>query len=133
MDRSGRGSPHALAFTSLLLILTGCAGTPGSPESIVLGPGESRVVLTADSYSFAPESITARAGEKLVLEVENTSGSDHTITIEGPGGRTLRSVDLPARGKIPVTLLLEKAGKYPFYCDQPFHRTLGMEGEITAR
>lgn len=130
---SGRWLPCALVIFSLLGLLTGCAGTRKSPETITLSPGENRVLLTAGSYFFSPESIAARAGEKIILHVENTSGSDHSITIEGPRGRTLRSVDLPAREKISVTILLEKAGKYPFYCDQPFHRTLGMEGEITAR
>lgn len=133
MNRSGKGLLHALAPLFLLGLLTGCAGTQEGPETFSLPAGEGAVALTAASYSFSPESITARAGEKLVLLVKNTSGSDHNITIESPDGRTLRSVDLPAREKISVTILLEKAGKYPFYCDQPFHTTLGMEGEIRAR
>lgn len=133
MGISARGSIRTLLLLAMPATLTACAGTPDSPETFTLPAGESTVVLTVKSYSFSPESIVARAGEKLVLQVENSSGSDHNITIENPAGRTLRSVDLPARERIPVTIPLGKAGRYPFYCDQPYHGTLGMKGEITAR
>lgn len=133
MSRSGRGGTRTLLLLSMLAFLTACAGTPDGQGTFTLPAGENTAALTAKSYSFSPESIAARAGETLVLQVENSSGSDHNITIEGPAGRTLRSVDLPARERIPVTILLEKTGRYRFYCDQPYHTTLGMEGEITAR
>ncbi len=126
------GSFAALLPLSALLFQPGCAGTPEVPERAAGPPGHTVIVLTAKSYSFTPETVLARAGDELTLEVNNISGSDHNITIETPGGRTLRSVDLPAREKITVKIRLKEAGAYPFYCEQPYHSTLGMRGTILA-
>ena len=120
------------ALLLLLISLSGCAGTPDDRESVLLSPGENAVALKAGNFSFSPGAITARAGEKLLLLVENASGSEHNLTVEDPDGRTLRSVDLPGREKIAVEIFLEKDGVYQFYCDLPYHRTLGMKGRITA-
>lgn len=126
------GSFAALLPLSALLFLQGCAGTPAVPERAAGPPGRPVIALTAKSYSFTPETVLARAGDELTLEVDNISGSDHNITIETPSGRTLRSLDLPAREKITVKIRLKEAGTYPFYCEQPYHSTLGMHGSIRA-
>lgn len=126
------GGIAALLPLSVLLLQPGCAGTPEVPERALGPPGHPAIVLTAKSFSFTPETIQARAGDELTLEVDNISGSDHNLTIETPGGRTLRSVDLPARERITVKVRLKEAGTYPFYCEQPYHSTLGMRGSIQA-
>ena len=125
------GGP-SLFLPILLLLAPGCSGSPEVPRETSFPPEGSMVVLKAKNYSFTPVFLHARAGEDLLLEVENLSRSDHNLTVEGPEGRTIRSVDLPAREKIVVKIRLKRRGKYPFYCDQPLHATMGMKGAIAA-
>jgi uncharacterized cupredoxin-like copper-binding protein len=64
------------------------------------------------------------------VEVENISGMEHNFTIKNPEGQVLKSFILPPKKMISETLDLDNPGKYEFYCDKPFHATLGMKGQI---
>jgi len=122
----------SLLLLALLVLPPGCSGTPEVTAEAAAPEGRQAIALKVKNYSFAPESIRARAAGELLLEVENLSGSDHNLTVETPEGRTLLSVDLPGRETITVRIKLKTAGTYPFYCDQPFHATMGMKGTIWA-
>ena len=117
---------------ALTLLASGCAGTPDGTPAPGFPPGYPVIEIKARNYSFTPSAIRARAGDVLTLSVENLSGKDHNLTIEAPGGRTLRSLDLPAGGTKKVEVAVKDPGRYSFYCDLPFHSTLGMKGTIEA-
>jgi plastocyanin len=116
----------------LVAVLAGCAGSKVS-VSVPPGTGEKRIAVEASSFDFEPNEILARSGDRLLLEVENTSGMDHNLTVLDPGGEVLLSRHLPPGQKVPIELTLEQPGEYPFYCDKPLHPSLGMKGTIRAR
>jgi uncharacterized cupredoxin-like copper-binding protein len=116
-------------FTSL--VIWGCA--PGTVVYNVPAAGAGRVVaMTASSFEFSPAVINAHQGDRLVLKVTNSAGLDHNLTIKNPEGTMIQSVPLPAGKTVEVELKLIEAGHYRYYCNRPFHSTLGMTGNIES-
>jgi uncharacterized cupredoxin-like copper-binding protein len=92
--------------------------------------GEKIVFIEATSFSFMPTVIQAHQGDRLVLRVVNGAGAVHNLTVKNPRGETAASVDLPAGETVEIPLELTDSGTWPFYCDKPFHKPLGMSGSI---
>ena len=120
---------EAMLLLGLLAIVAcarlGAPVTAKSPEE-----GKRLIHLEASSFKFKPNNIRVPEPGPLTLAVENISDAEHNITIKNPKGHVLKSVNLPPKKKISVTLDLTDPGKYEFYCDKPFHDTLGMKGQI---
>ncbi len=116
----------------LLVILSSCAG--GQPQTVATSvpSGKDVVTVEASSYKFSPNRIERRGEGKLTLEVKNVSSHDHNLTVKNPRGEILKSVDLPPNQTVPVSISLPEAGTYEFYCDKPFHSSLGMKGSIVV-
>lgn len=55
---------------------------------------------------------------------------DHNFSIKDPRGVTMESVDVPGKKTIRVKISLLEPGTYEFFCDMPFHPTLGMRGHF---
>ena len=133
MAMRGRRLRSGLAFMFFsLLLLGGCAQQPSTlrvPEK----EGKKIVNMTASNFKFEPNVIKASPGDVLVLEIENISGTDHNFTIKNPQEDVLGRIDLPEKSTRQLTIQLPGSGIYPFYCDKPFHSTLGMEGRIEVK
>ncbi len=112
----------------VVLVVAACAGVQQKP--MVLEPGEKALVMKVESFKFEPSNIKAHKGDNITLQLENLAGVEHNLTIKAPGGTTVASVDIPAKGKFSIKVNLEETGIYPFYCDKTFHSTLGMKGQI---
>lgn len=113
-----------------VLALAGCAGL--GPPVTVKSPEEGNYVihLKASSFEFEPNNIRVPKPGLLTLQVENISGIEHNFTIKNAEGQVLKSFGLPPKKTISEALDLTDPGKYEFYCDKPFHATLGMKGQI---
>jgi plastocyanin len=129
----GKGFAEWLVETMLLvavLAIVGCAGL-GAPVTVKSPEEGNRVIhLKASSFEFEPNNIRVPEVGPLMLEVENISDTQHNITIKNSEGQVLISLGLPPNKTISETLDLPDPGKYEFYCDKPFHATLGMKGQI---
>lgn len=86
--------------------------------------------MEASSFDFKPNYIQAHQGDRIVFEIKNVSDSEHDFTIKNPRGEILKSVDLPPHATVNVPIAVDEAGTYPFYCDKPFHSSLGMKGKV---
>jgi len=121
----------------LILALTLSVGACGKLQKpILLTTGQESVVMVeANDYSFVPNHFQTYQGTSIVFTIQNTSGSGHNFTIKDPGGKILQSADVAPQKSVEVKVDFPYIGVYPFYCDRPFHRTLGMEGrvEVVAR
>ena len=116
-----------------VLLLGACAGQQATVDVSTGSGREQTVAMEASSFSFQPNHVVARVGSELVLEVENTSGSTHNLTVTAPDGSILAGADLPAGETVALRVLVAKAGEYRFHCDKPLHPTFGMKGSIEAR
>ncbi len=125
---------NASKMVILSLVLLFSVSACAEREAVVaVGPakGETTVIVVkASSFRFAPRDIKAYQGSTLVFQIENVAGIDHNFTIKDPRGSIIRSVPLPAQKTITLKVDLSDTGLYEFYCDRPFHTTLGMTGRI---
>ncbi len=124
-----------IGFLILALALSvGACGKLQKPILLTTGQ-ESVVMVEANDYSFVPNHFQTYQGTSIVFTIQNTSGSGHNFTIKDPGGKILQSADVAPQKSVEVKVDFPHIGVYPFYCDRPFHRTLGMEGrvEVVAR
>lgn len=63
---------------------------------------------------------------------EKEEENQHNITIKDPRDATVARADLPPEETVTLDVELKAPGTYSFFCDKPFHPTLGMRGEIVA-
>ncbi len=120
-----------LPILLVILLLPACAAKK-TVVAVSSDGGEKIVLIEAASFSFMPTVIRAHQGDRLVLRVVNGAGAGHNLTVKNPRGEPVASVDLPAGETVEIPLELTESGTWPFYCDKPFHKTLGMSGNIEA-
>ncbi len=117
-------------FLGVLLMLSGC---PKRQPQVVVAPAansEKMIDMQATSYSFTPNNIKAEQGDTILFNITNVSDTAHNFTLKDPEGKTIQEVDLPAKKTTPVRVTFAESGKYEFYCNKPFHSTLGMKGRV---
>ncbi len=126
-------NPGLLVLPILLaiLLLPACAAKK-TVVTVSSDGGEKVVLIEATSFSFMPTVIRAHQGDRLVLRVVNEAGAVHNLTVKNPSGESVTSVDLPAGETVEIPLDLTAEGTWQYYCDKPFHKTLGMSGSIEA-
>jgi plastocyanin len=119
---------------ALLVLFSGCAGRERA-INVTTGASDQKVQveMKARNFAFDPDVIVAHKGDTLVLNITDVSGETHNITVKDPSGAILKREDIPARKTITVEVPLQTTGVYPFYCDRPFHSTLGMKGRIEVK
>jgi plastocyanin len=113
-----------------LMLISCCARPERAVRTLPPETGERRLTMKASNYNFEPAVIQIKGAGPLLISVENVSNTEHNITVKDPQGRILTSVDLPPNKTQTVSLDLSQTGGYEFYCDKPFHPTLGMKGRI---
>jgi plastocyanin len=124
-----------IIFTaSLVLFVFWCTfSSCARPRDVVtkLYPGQE-VRMRASDFRFEPSTIQVSRMGKLIIHVHNASSNEHNITIKDPQGATVARADLPPEETVTIGVELKVPGTYRFFCDKPFHPTLGMRGEIVA-
>ena len=92
------------------------------------------------SYGYNPNPIVLTAGKAVTLNFVNRSGGGHDFTAKKffgsariiSGNVTNGEVDLSGGRSASVTLVPAK-GRYKVHCGHPFHKMLGMTGDIVVR
>jgi uncharacterized cupredoxin-like copper-binding protein len=85
-----------------------------------------------DTLKWQPNTITAKAGDKVTLEVKNGGSTAHTFI--SPGLSVANGVDVPTGKTTNVTFTAPSApGAYQFWCNIPGHAEAGMVGEIIVQ
>jgi plastocyanin len=122
------------AFILIPLILP-CAGSAaGQP---VAAPVQG---IALYSYGYNPDPIVLTAGKAVTFNFVNRATKGHDFTakkffqssriISGNVGEG--EVDL-APGQSASVTLVPAAGRYKVHCGHPFHKMLGMSGDIVVR
>jgi plastocyanin len=121
------------SFTLFPLIL--CAAAAASQP--VAAPVQS---IALYSYGYNPDPIVLTAGKAVTLQFVNRSGGGHDFTAKKffrsariiSGNVTDGEIDLGGGRSASVTLVPAK-GRYKVHCGRPFHKMLGMTGDIVVR
>jgi plastocyanin len=117
-----------VTVAALALVAAACSGHSEHANKPV-EPGARKVPIEATSFEFAPDEITADAGEDLAI-VLNSDDISHDFVIDGQGGHI---VGTDGSGTARGGLTIDKPGSYTFYCSLPGHRDGGMEGTIVVK
>ena len=92
------------------------------------------------SYGYQPNPIVLQAGRPVTLTFVNRSGKAHDFTARKffrssrilAGNVAAGEVGLGPGQSRSVTLI-PAAGQYGVHCGHPFHKVLGMRGDIVVR
>ncbi len=92
------------------------------------------------SYGYNPDPIVLTAGKSVTMQFVNRSGGGHDFTAKKffrsariiSGNVTDGEIDLGGGRSASVTLVPAK-GRYKVHCGRPFHKMLGMTGDIVVR
>ena len=120
-----------LLITPILL----CAGSAASQP--VAAPVQGIALYT---YGYNPDPIVLTAGKAVTLNFLNRATKGHDFTakkffsssriISGDVGEG--EIDLGPGRSASVTLV-PTAGRYKVHCGHPFHKMMGMSGDIVVR
>ena len=80
-------------------------------------------------FAFAPNQMTAKAGEPVTLSLKNTGTQPHDLTVAELG---VRSPVVAAGQTVAFTFTPPRAGTFQFTCDQVGHKEAGMVGTLTV-
>lgn len=121
------------SFTLVPLMI--CTGAASSQP--IAAPVQS---IAMYSYGYSPDPIVLTAGKAVTLNFVNRSGGGHDFTAKKffrsariiSGNVPDGEVDLSGGRSTSVTLVPVK-GRYKVHCGRPFHKMLGMSGDIVVR
>ena len=123
------------AFRLIAAAALGLAATASAQP--VAAPAYTIVLY---SYGYQPNPIVLRAGRPVTLTFVNRAGKGHDFTAARffassrilSGNAAGGEVGLGPGQSRSVTLI-PAAGRYGVHCGHPFHKMLGMRGDIVVR
>jgi uncharacterized cupredoxin-like copper-binding protein len=89
--------------------------------------GARTVEVSAKSFEFTPKEITVKAGEPVTIALK-AQDILHDFTIDNPKVHVAASPGETGTGG----LMIDKPGRYTFYCSVAGHRAAGMEGTVVV-
>lgn len=134
--------PHEIVFVvwvmlSGLVLSQGPAWSQEAGAPIESVPGLQ--VITMESYTFTPHTLTAEVGQPIEFLLKNESFLvPHNFLLDSPDGVRLIEANVDSGEQVTVHFTPTQSGAHIFYCDKqllffPDHREEGMEGMLTVR
>ena len=125
-----RYAAAALLFAAAAASTSSSAQAPAAPVQQIL----------LYSYGYTPDPIVLAAGKPVTLVFVNRAGKGHDFTAAKffaasrilAGSVSRGEVDLDGGQSKSITLV-PAAGQYRVHCGKPFHKMLGMSGDIVVR
>ena len=121
-----------LPLITLLPLVAGCGGDGDQPGRTVTVKPDRPIPVTADEYSFDPETIVVRRAGRLTFELENTGDLAHNLRVFD-GDDELGGTDSFPGGETRGATLVLAPGSYRLVCTVGNHEDLGMTGTLEVR
>ena len=124
-----------MVVAMVLAASSGCASS-GRERLPSLGvaelAGDTQVArLKLDSHYFEPSRLRVQVGVPVRLVLENDSLiTGHNFSLFAPDANLEINAYVPARQRVTVQFLPEKAGDFSFYCNIDDHAEKGMTGTL---
>ncbi|HEX6512759.1 MAG TPA: cupredoxin domain-containing protein [Chloroflexota bacterium] len=105
-------------------------GPYAAKGSVTVQSGQAAIEGT-DALQWQPNTIMAKAGEKVTLQIKNSGNTAHTILSPA---LNLNQTDVPIQKTTEVSFSAPSApGAYQFWCNIPGHAEAGMVGEVIVQ
>jgi uncharacterized cupredoxin-like copper-binding protein len=131
----------AAAAAALGLAIAGCgesrkqssstSTTPSPAQSTAPKPAEPGVAVTEREFSLSPATLDVPKGGTITISIRNAGGIEHALEVEGPHGEA-KSDSIAPGGSGTLRVVLDKPGRYEWYCPIADHRDRGMRGTIVV-
>ncbi len=108
-------------------------GAAPAPENATAPGGQvpaKEITVAGTEFSFAPATITVKAGETVRVNFRNDGDAPHNWEL-GFQGITTRTIGGGQSATVEFTA--PPAGTYAFFCSVPSHRERGMEGRLIVQ
>lgn len=134
------------------IILAVLITLPLLPAAAPAAESVKTIAVTAKEFSFTPNAIVLKAGQRVAIRLTNGGTMDHEFV--SPLLKSARDVEVKAEGvkvegdeieevevepghSVTIEFTVTKAATFTFWCAEKFkgklHRDLGMKGTITVR
>lgn len=122
--------PAAAAVPSAPVVGQKAPGPYTANGSVALNDGQASIDAT-DALKWQPDTIVAKAGDKVTLTIKNTGNTAHTILSPA---LNLNQTDVPIQKTTTVSFTAPSApGAYQYWCNIPGHAEAGMVGEVIVQ
>ena len=91
-------------------------------------PAGPKLEVAAKEFSFAPNTVTLKAGQAATISLKNTGSIEHDLSVSDAGFK----LTVPAGQTADKALTIAKPGTYEFHCSVSGHQDAGMKGTITV-
>jgi len=123
---------YLIAFVSVSVFpLFSCAHLQ---KQVILDQEKKENIITVKvhNYEFEPNNIFTYEGNTILFKIENMTISEHNFTLTDPKGAVIEDMDIPPdkNKTVEIKVTFSRTGIYHFYCNKPFHPSLGMKGQI---
>jgi uncharacterized cupredoxin-like copper-binding protein len=92
-------------------------------------PAPLVVNLKAEDIKYDTTTITAKVGQPVTVNVQNTGTLEHSFVSDQ---FSVKLEHIQAGQTSTITVTPTTAGTYEFYCDVPRHNDAGMKGTLTV-
>jgi len=104
---------------------------PFTASGTVDATGGQAGIQASDALKWQPDVITAKAGSKVTLSVQNTGNTAHNFVSPA---LNVAGDDIAIQKTTPVNFTVpSQPGTYQFWCNIPGHAEAGMVGEIIVQ
>lgn len=125
-----------LVSVLLIALLAACSGGTigGTKPASSGGGGGQSFTVTATEFQFAPNTFSAKAGEKVTFKLTNKGTVEHTLVILSPdGSQELAKLSTQPGETKPLEFTPKDAGTYPIVCNIAGHKEAGMTGTLEVK
>ncbi|MEA2353626.1 MAG: hypothetical protein QOJ14_2040, partial [Thermoleophilaceae bacterium] len=129
----------AAAAAALGLVVAGCGESRKASSSTNTAPAQSTtpksaapgVAVTEREFSLSPADLEVPKAGTIRISIRNAGGVEHALEVEGPHGES-RAGPIAPGGSATLQVVLDKPGRYEWYCPIDGHRAKGMRGTIVV-
>lgn len=121
-----------LPLFAVLALVAGCGDEDDEMGRTVTVNAEAPIPVTADEYSFDPETIVVSGGRRLTFELTNDGSLAHNLRVFDGDDELGGTESFPGGETRAATLDLEP-GEYRLVCTVGDHEDLGMTGKLEVR
>lgn len=136
--------PLRLAAISAALALTvaGCGDesrdeasttntTPAPAQATTEKQAEPGIAVTEREFAIEPKDVEVPKAGTVTFTIRNAGGTEHALEVEGPKGEEETDPIAPG-ASATLKVVLDKPGRYEWYCPIGDHKDRGMRGTIVV-
>lgn len=115
----------ALMFVALIAALVAGCGPGGGASA-----GGATVTVTGSEFSYTPNNITVKSGEKVTVNFKNGGTVQHTFVLKDLNFKLTADPGQTVSGSFTAP---SAAGTHEFHCDVAGHLESGMKGNLVVQ